>query len=403
MGIPQVVTTAIIGDGYASAQIFSGAFAHNEDLDDYIRDLLETRQLVGPIDAGRIRFHPVAGSIRSIKQIPNAPAVAQPVQQNILQNLPIHMDLGRRLTPDVRRELEDDFRTRYPAELLLPAETPSDQLLQALLTMVHHRHLEPLSWKRILSLEAQWTVKEQRNSSSKERTLVSLIAQSQGLDFDELEDLSSSPWRISQLLATRSLGFALVRVGHLASWRLYGSKFMSNYTKRQASNLGFRQPSLQEAEEADRLALREIFRVHTEGALIDDAIFEIAVTRDCFSMSLQPRLAIPKQLQVINQGKGQFGKGKRYHKEFSPYKGPQYRGNKGNGKGGKSNYSKGDYKGDYKGGKGGKSRDTTSGNSASGLCNRFQNGNCHDSSCRYKHACSRCGSKAHGSSKCVRS
>lgn len=141
----------------------------------------------------RIRFHPIAGAIRSIRQQPSQAPQGQPQGQNLLQHLPLQLDLGRRLTPEVRRELEDGFKQRYPTELLLPSESPSDQLLQSVLTMVHHRKLEPISWRRILSLEAQWAVKEQKSSSSKERTLVSLLAQSQGLDFDELEDMSGSP------------------------------------------------------------------------------------------------------------------------------------------------------------------------------------------------------------------
>lgn len=49
-GIPAAVTQAIIADGYVSISIFCGAFSHNDDMDDYIRDLLETRQLIGAVD-----------------------------------------------------------------------------------------------------------------------------------------------------------------------------------------------------------------------------------------------------------------------------------------------------------------------------------------------------------------
>lgn len=156
---------------------------------------------------------------------------------------------------------------------------------------------------------------------------------------------------------------------------------------------------MQEAEEADRLALREIFRVHSEGAQADDAIFEIVVARDCFAMSLMPRLAVPKQLKIFG-GKGRDNKSHRSNTRFHPYKGGKDRFGKGKGKFGRwSGGKRGS--GSGKSADGGKGRDGQ--HAGAGTCNRFQNGNCHDSSCKYKHACAKCGSEAHGAQKCVRS
>jgi hypothetical protein len=428
---------AIVSDGYGSPMVFALAMESTEDTNEYIASLLVARGLVvGPaLTAENYRFSPAAGQLRQLKRLAldsdvpvAAPVAAAPQPLGVL---PSALDVGRRLTVEVRRELETEFRRRFPGELLLPCDSPSDQLLQAILTQQHRRGFEVIAWKRMTSLEVSQELKESRAGDSKERSFLSILAASQGLENEETEDVSGSPYKVSQLLTARALAFALVRACHLASWRLYNSRLLQAYTKRmRGSDLGLRSPNVVEAEEADRQALREVYRLHGEGWALDDALYEVAVTREIFTTLLGPKLRPFKPLPPPggkNQGQG-ANRGSQ--SPYQPlYQQPQHvhgRGQHDKGRHNKGHHDKGKGRGLGRGGRGGGQRQPQQGHQQQpqqgghqpqqggqqhegqqpvpgNLCHRFQRGQCHDASCRFRHACERCGSTAHGNVQCPRS
>jgi hypothetical protein len=146
---------AIVGDGYGTPIVFALAMESSDDMNEYIRSLVVTRGLVlglGLTDAN-FRFSPIAGQIRQVKRLalesteqPPAAAAAFGAPAAVL---PTALDIGRRLTIEVRRELEAEFRRRFPGELLLPSDSPSDQLLQLVLTQQHRGGFEIIPWRRL--------------------------------------------------------------------------------------------------------------------------------------------------------------------------------------------------------------------------------------------------------------
>jgi len=70
----------------------------------------------------------------------------------------------------------------------------------------------------------------------------------------------------------------MVGACHLGSWNLYVPKFMDFYTTDPGDH--FRFPTVQEAEQADRQAVREVFSRCYAGSTLDDALNTVAIERD---------------------------------------------------------------------------------------------------------------------------
>ena len=71
------------------------------------------------------------------------------------------------------------------------------------------------------------------------------------------------------------------------NWLNYVHRFILHYSRRPGS--GWRGPSPQEEEEADREVLTEVFRqVHWDGVTLDDALASV-VREDFFRHHLNPR------------------------------------------------------------------------------------------------------------------
>ncbi len=192
-----------------------------------------------------------------------------------------------------------------------------------------------------------------------------MMAQANGFDAEEAEDLSSSPFRVQQLLTVRAVALTIVGSCKLAAAKEYVARFMRQYTNAPAE--GFQRPSLAEAESVDRDIWREICYVaRTEKWSFQDALQEVAVTRDSISRLLickpKPPKAPPKR---PFDGDDKYGDKRRRATSPRP---------KGKGKGDVAKQK--------------------------GTCYGFQEGTCDKGSkCRYKHACSNCGGD-HPRSKC---
>lgn len=82
--------------------------------------------------------------------------------------------------------------------------------------------------------------------------------------------------------------YAMTGACPLGSWALYNPRFFEYYTKDCSEHQCFLTAS--QAEEADQLALREVFGFCYSGASLDEALSTIAVDRDMLQL-LMPRQA----------------------------------------------------------------------------------------------------------------
>eukprot|EP00435_Cladocopium_sp_Y103_P043837 s2142_g12.t1 len=106
------------------------------------------------------------------------------------------------------------------------------------------------------------------------------------------KEVSSAPYQVQAILQVRAHAYAMVKACHLGSWALYNTRFMEYYTRDGGEHYRFLTAA--EAEEADQLALREVFGLCYAGASLDDALSTVAVDRDMLRHLLMPRLKIMK-------------------------------------------------------------------------------------------------------------
>lgn len=142
----------------------------------------------------------------------------------------------------------------------------------------------------------------------------------------------------------------------------------------------YRGPSGAEAEEADHVAVQEVFDLCFAGCSMDDALHQVSVERDILRHLL---VSVPKPMRSDRpkgEGKG-TGKGKPLKRNGLP-DGPA------------ENMSRP------------KRRlplPPASKKPRSGECFAWMDGRCSDPNCRFKHVCASCGSSQHDSRSCPQS
>ena len=109
--------------------------------------------------------------------------------------------------------------------------------------------------------------------------------------FMDLE-LGASAIRVQNLLETRAHAYAMCKAGHLGHWNVYIKKFLAYYSKRTSD--GFRNPTVQEAEAADRVAMEEVFGLCFQGHSLDNALNHVCVDRDLLRNLLVEKPKLPK-------------------------------------------------------------------------------------------------------------
>jgi hypothetical protein len=368
-----------------------------------VRDILQTDQVVS-------RFHPVAGLLRNLRAVPDLLAAAPQLEAGFgCVVLLAILDIGRRLTGELRTELVLRFRNKCPSELLTPAESPSDQLLQILMTQMHRGDSDHIAWKKSTTLEMAWEIKELRNLKTPEQTYLSLMAAANGLDSDELEEINSNPYKINHILSARALGMAILQMAHLASLKLHVTKFLGACA-RCTHDVHLRPPSASEGEAADRQAWHEVHLLVQTGWTMDDAIHKTVVNRDYFAQRLQPRI---KMLKPPPPPMARASVTRPMPYERAAFQGKGENADNGKGKrewhGGGADYGKG--KRDWHGGggqapvlSGGQGKGKGFGNGQAGanqqICYRFQKGECEDANCRCERKCQSCGRLGHGANTC---
>ena len=258
---------------------------------------LIVQKVVDGVTEATLPFHPLVGIFKGLWKLLSAPPepeavlvppAPQPAASPSLSLVPI----GSHAKLDVaeRERLFTLFEKHYPGAVLTPESTPALQYLQCIQQQCQQKAWAWLPWRRILS-DAALLDLQGRKLSSTCKDFVELVAEAAGLCSEEWDgDLSGSPHRVYQLLCTRAHAYALCSGGHLHNWLSYANRFLSflhHYSRRAAS--GWRGPSPQEAEDADREVLGEVFRqVHRDGLSLDDALSSV-VREDYFRHYLSPR------------------------------------------------------------------------------------------------------------------
>lgn len=165
-------------------------------------------------------------------------------------------------------------------------------LLQIVKQQCVGKHWEWVPWKRILS-EAVSQEARARRAADSHNDLLHLVADSMGVLREERgPDNVQSAYRIQCLLETRANAFAMCGACHLGSWTLYNKKFLAYYTKKVGDT--YRGPSGAEAEEADHVAVQEVFDLCFAGCSMDDALHQVSVERDILRHLL---VSVPKPMR----------------------------------------------------------------------------------------------------------
>ena len=278
-----------------------------------------------------------------------------------------------KLTQAVVSQLKTTFKTHYPAEVLLPENTPSLRLLS---TVVHQKSkldYKWIPWKYRLSM-----AKSDEITSSKS----SKLAKSEGLNLHsmllddppalEISNGAMGLHALRQMFETFSIAMAMAEVAHLSSLKQYYLKFIQTMSQRLDQETGLRNATILEAQAADKALMSIAADLVLERKWTwDDALYEVTHIRADMMSLLQPRPRLPKATATnrtdMSAGKGTPGSNVR----SAPY-------SKGTSKGGKSK-SKGKVAWVTEAMIKGEKRQ---------LCMRFQSNKCSlGDACKFAHAC----------------
>ena len=278
-----------------------------------------------------------------------------------------------KLTSDVVLAMKQKFKQNYPAEILLPETMPSLRLL----SLMHHQKTKK---------EYRWVPWKYRISQAKSDELTigktSRLAKAEGLQLHSL--LLDSPPEIQiengamgmhalrQTFETYSYAMAMLELAHLATMKQYYMRFINLMTTRMDSETGLRNPTILEAQSADKALMGIACElVMEQNWNFDDALHEITFIRAEIHNLLQPRPRLPKQ--TMQRIENSTGKGLQKGDRPGPY-------SKGKGKkGGSKSAGKSSGKVSWV-------TEATVNGSKRQLCMRFQSGKCTlGSECRFHH------------------
>ena len=374
-GVQDTFIDKISDDGW-TIELFSMAAPTMDKFDDELKEILgDLFDITTAVQRSALRL---AWSRCQASQAPpstvEAP-LAAPIGEGATAQSSWSETFPPKLTSQVVNEMKQKFKRHYPAEVLLPENTPSLRLL----SLVHHQKAKS---------EFRWVPWKYRLSQAKADELSSShptrMAKSEGLQLHALlvdtppeltiENGSMGMHALRQTFETFSYAMAMVELAHLATMKNYYLRFINLMTTKMDSETGLRNPTILESQSADKILMTIACDLVTEKQWsFDDAIHEITFIRAEINTLLQPRPRLPRQTYQKLESSSSKGGGKTTR--TGPYS---------KGKGGKS---------------GGKSMGKTSGKvtwiteamvngTKKQLCMRFQTGKCDmGSNCRFHHGC----------------
>lgn len=358
-GLPEGCVSALLSAGYDSRETFGQAFLDTAALERFIKHFLTVLKATGEVVGDMWDIHPVAGKLRGVwsKCRPTTETVSVKQSSQALAVPGLLCSQPQKLQAADRCRLKKELESMYSSAVITPATMPALSLLQTVHLQVESKNWEWLPWKRLLSEDALLEMKGRRSQASgNELQLVQALECAAGVYREEWDlDLGPSAMRVQHLLETRSHAYVMCGAGHLGHWNVYVKKFMGYYCKRPSD--GFRPPSVQEAEAADRVAMEEAFGLCFGGHDLNDALNHVSMDRDLLRHLLVEKPKVSSRPPL---------------KRPAPFPG------------GKTRPDKPD-------------KDKRPRN---GECWGWREGRCTNSSCKFKHECAKCGSKNHHSGEC---
>eukprot|EP00435_Cladocopium_sp_Y103_P050389 s2071_g15.t1 len=278
-----------------------------------------------------------------------------------------------KLTSTNVSQLKAAFKKNYPAEILLPENTPSLRLLSMVVHQKNKSDFKWIPWKfRMSAAKCDEIVasKPSRTAKAEGLNLHSILMDEPPAL--EISNGSMGLHALRQLFEIFSFAMSMAELGHLSSWKAYYLKFLTLMTQRFDADTGLRGPTMLEAQSADKTLMTIAVDLVVERSWNwDDALYEITHIRAEMSSLLQPRPRLPKA-SAPPRYESTGGKGTSQSSRPGPYSKGQ--GAKGKGKG-KSNRVQW-------------LTETTIKGERKQLCMRFQSGKCSlGDQCKFHHGC----------------
>ena len=192
--------------------------------------------------------------------------------------------------------LKKQFLLNYPSEVLTPETSPSIRLLSQAYHNKKTNEIKWIPWKYRLSMAKSEDITSGR--SAKVPRIESLGLHNILVDEPPAVEVSNSSMGINAVRTVFDLhnaALALVESAHLAVLRAYSIKFLSHLTQKLDQETGLRNPTILEAQSADKLIWATISELVSEkGWSLDQAVHELTHVRSDLATLLQARPRLPR-------------------------------------------------------------------------------------------------------------
>lgn len=240
-------------------------------------------------------FHPLVGTLRALWKKTVAPAQAANAPCQALAVPAVTgcglagalVGQGKSVTVIQRDEMRRELEKKCSGTLITLATLPAMSLLSQIKSQFDSQAWDWIPWKKLLSEKMATAMKGRRKSGPHESFMEALACGTGFYEEQYDKEVSGAPFHVQTLLQVRAHAYAMVNACHLGSWALYNTRFMEYYTRECGEH--FRFLTAAEAEEADQLAMREVFGLCYGGASLNDALSTVAIDRDMLRHLLMPR------------------------------------------------------------------------------------------------------------------
>ena len=354
--VPEAASTKLVALGYGTQEAFQ--FEDAETFKAFAKHFLLQHLKPEGVTADTWSFHPMVGVLRALwlkVKRPDSNAASAPDTSLSLAVPAFSGGLagalvghGKGITVADRDVMRRKLEQKCSGSLITLASLPSMALLSRVKAQQESKVWEWISWKKLLSEKAVTAVKGRRKAGPQDSFMEALACGAGFFEEQYDKEISGAPFQVQALLQVRAHAYSMVNASHLGSWALYNTRFMEYYTQECGDHYRFLTAA--EAEEADQLALREVFGLCYSGASLDDALSTVAVDRDMLRHLLMLRPKVP-----------------RVAAEKEPLKRKARR---------------------------------QADDAFKGECFAWRQGKCQRKDCKYTHACALCGSSAHHAAIC---
>lgn len=293
--VDAAMIEAVEKAGYKKAHVFKSTFSTEARLDAWMQKQIVQKKILGDVeDDTEWDFFPTVGSLRTAwRAITDVKPVAGAGGTGATGLGP---DSSSGVVGQLERlELEKNFSTKFPHEVLMDSIRPGLVLLTIVKRMVRKDSgLQPVPWGKVRSLEQEKA--EAGRTRQELETLARLGAETR----QELQSLAemrmlaevstviqdaeqSAQWqggafKMQRLFECLSLALCFFNVGSLAAWKFFHGRFLDLFLK--AAPRGMRGPNVQEAMEAHFLALETVFEVTNKAVFLKGDLSKLADTID---------------------------------------------------------------------------------------------------------------------------